>query len=233
MPKRRAFLKSIATVGGLAAAYSGPAAAEFEEQPDDVTITGLPNARTDIETYQPLLDLSNVRVRPSDLYAWKIVGDNYEMDAWYCYWAFYTAQQGVSGEDSHLPDREPVYVAVDDGAVDHIVISDWHYAANVISDPPLYQSTHPKLSVIRPWHGTQTTTSEGEFVSLADMKDEYPSWLVNGWGVDRESVVNPPIVEDRGNWWPEDDQRNHSLAVFWHDLGITSFNPFRLDDWGA
>lgn len=42
-------------------------------------------------------------------------------------------------------------------------------------------------------------------------------------------LVDPAIVEDRGNWWPEEDQRNHRLAVLWHDLGV-GFNPFRLDD---
>lgn len=232
MPTRRQFLTSVAAAGAVGSTYVGPAAAEFSEQPDHVTIDGLDEARADIETYQPLLDLSAVRVRPTDLYAWKITSPEYDYD-WYCYWAFYTAQQGVSAEDSHLPDREPVYVAVADGAVDHIIVSDWHYAAQVVSDPPLYQSTHPKLAVIRPWHGTRTTTTDGEFVSLADMKATYPDWLVNGWGVDRESVVNPPIVADRGNWWPEDQQTDHRLAVLWHNLGITSFNPFRIDDWGA
>ena len=229
MPSRRAILRSVATVGGLAAVYSGPAAAEFDEQPDHVTIYGLDEARSDIETYQPLLDLSALEIRPSNNYAWKITSDEYDYD-WYCYWTFYQAQSGTTAEDSHLPDREPVYVAVDTGEVDHIVISDWHYSAQVVDDPSLYESTHPKLEVIRPWHGTRTTTSEGEFVSLADMKDEYPSWLVNGWNVHRRSVVDPPTAERRGNWWREDDQTNHRLAVLWHELSIPG-NPFRLDDW--
>ncbi|WP_135306372.1 twin-arginine translocation signal domain-containing protein [Haloarcula amylovorans] len=234
MPTRRQFLTGVGSAA-VAVATSSTATAQtdesFSEQPDHVTINGLDEERTAIERYRPLLDLSNVEVRPTDLHAWEVVSEEFDYD-WYCYWAFYTAQQGVRSEDSHLPDREPVYVAVEDGSVDHIIVSDWHYAAEVIEDPELYETTHPRLRVIEPWHGTTPTDSGGEFVSLANMKSTYPDWLANGWNVDRRSVVDPPTAEERGNWWREDDQFNHSLAVWWHDLSVPfDWNPFTIEGW--
>ncbi len=143
---------------------------------------------------------------------------------------FYAVQTGASEEDSHLPDREPVYVGVADGTVETVVTSDWHYSVNQIDDPNLYENDHPRLRVIAPWHGMVDTDSGGTFVTLADMTSVYSDWLVNGWSVNREAVVNPPTAIENGNWWREDDQTNHRLAVLWHDYGFGA-NPFRLDDW--
>lgn len=230
MPTRRQFLTTAATAGVLGSTYAGPAAAEYAEQPDHVTIKGYDEATAAIETYQPLLDLSNVSVTPSRQYAWRVTSDEYDAD-WYCYWAFYSAQQGATSEDSHLPDREPLYVAVTDDGVDRVIHSEWHYSAAVDDDPSLYQDTHPRFRVIEPWHGTTPTTTNGEFVTLGDMTDVYADWLVNSWSVHRPSVVDPSIVEDRGNWWREDDQFNHRLAVLFYELTDGGFVPetFRLD----
>jgi hypothetical protein len=157
MPTRREFLGTAVTATA-ATLLPGLASAEYAEQPDHVTIKGNDEVPNEIETYRPLLDLSNVSVTPSRLYAWKVTSDEYDAD-WYCYWAFYSAQQGVSGggEDSHLPDREPIYLAVTDDGVDRVIHSEWHYSVAIDDNPSLYQDTHPRLRVIEPWHGTTPT----------------------------------------------------------------------------
>ncbi|NLV14372.1 hypothetical protein [Haloarcula argentinensis] len=225
---RRELITGGAVAAGLISAAQQVRAA-FSEQPDHVTIDGYDDAKADIETYQPLLDLSNLEVRPNRQYAWRARSEEYGAD-WYCYWTFYTDQQGIDEADSHLPDREPVYVAVSDGAVDRVVYSTWHYAAETDDDPSQYDSTHPRLQVIAPWHGHQPSESGGEFVTLDDLSGVYGDWLANGWGVDRRSVVDPPHAEDRGNWWPESQQRDHKLAVWFHELtGGWVPDTFRLD----
>lgn len=227
---RRQFVTGGA-VTAAAALFPTPAAAQFSGQPSDVTITGLNDARTEIETYQPLLDLSNLEVRPSKQYAWKATIEDSEFD-YYSYWSFYAQQDGVSGDvDSHLPDREGAVVAVGDDGVDRAIYTTWHYAAETQQDPSLYDGTHPRLEVISPWHGHTPTTASGEFVELGDLEAEYSDWRANGWGVDEQAVLDPEFAESRGNWWPEEDQRNHRLAVLFHDATGGRYVPewARLD----
>ncbi len=150
------------TAGATAAAAAmlPTAAAQYPEQPDDVTITGYDDATADIEQYQPLLDISDLEVEPSRLNAWRVTSDDYEYD-WYCYWVFYAVQTGASEEDSHLPDREPVYVGVSEGSVETVVTSDWHYSVNQIDDPTCTKTTTHDCALSRRGTGWFPRTAAG------------------------------------------------------------------------
>jgi hypothetical protein len=202
---RRQFLASTAAVvGGLSAANSTAAAADpYAEQPDHVTLA-YPESR--LQDYQPLLVTSHLDIPPDYLYAWEASSPERDTDV-LCYWAWYTAgQRGVAGQaDSHVPDREGLYVFVsEDGSVEKVVMDGYHYlAATVPGDTLTYSdSTQPRIHVIEPWHNYRTTTTPGEDVELRDLRDIYPAWLDNGWEVDREAVVDPWTIQTKGDWWP-------------------------------
>lgn len=229
MPTRRQFIAGTVTAGAAILGASVATADRYETQPDDVTIEGYGAVPGAIERYQPLLYLTDETVTPTQ-FSWRATSDEYEYD-WYCYWAYYTAQQGTAESDSHIPDREPIYIGVADGQPEKAIFSDYHHAARIDTSPQVYNDTHWRYRVINPWHGVAETDQAGEFVGLRDLTEIYDDWLANGWGVDRRSVTDPPHVEQRGNWWPEENQRDHRLAVLWHNLGVPLSNPFRLDDW--
>jgi len=102
-----------------------------------------------------------------------------------------------------VPDREPIYVAVDPGtdAVRRVLFDRTHYLVGTTAAPPL-DGDKPLLHVVTPWHQYTTTTEAGQLVELRDLTDRYEAWLGTGWRVDRRSVVDPPSVEPRGHWWP-------------------------------
>lgn len=124
----------------------------------------------------------------------------------YCYWAWYpVGQSGTTDADSHVPDREPVYVEVDLGS-DEVVAVRYdriHCKAGSTTSPPLYGDTHPTLRVIKPWHPYETMTDVGSTEpEFADMHNVYEPWIQNGWKVDQRSVVNLWALLRRGHWWP-------------------------------
>lgn len=174
----------------------------YPKQPSHVTIDGYDAIPSQIEQYQPRLVTRTLDIQPDALYAWRASSPEYEYD-WYCYWAWYSAgQEGATREDSHVPDREPVYVAVDDaGDVARVVYDRIHYFTGTLVNPPLDED-HPLLHVINPWHNYERTQEEGQLIDLRDMTDRYQAWINVGWRVDRRSVVDPPFVEPRGHWWP-------------------------------
>jgi len=226
----------IASAGGLVTAVGlGPPASarQFSEQPDHVTLTGYDDAPDDIDQYRPMLDLSDLEVDPSRIYAWRATSPEYDAD-WYCYIAYYAAQYGVEDADSHYPDREPVYVAVDGGDVDRVLYSEYHYSVGVDDDPALYEGSHPKFGVQRRWHQHFTTEANGTLgVTRGDLTDVYPDWLTNGWRVNRSAVVDPASVESRETWWPDTRaaQTDHTLARAYGSINdrlpVDIGNPFR------
>lgn len=234
MMTRRQFLATL-TSAAAAAGSTMVAGAQFSEQPDHVTISGLSDAQSEIEQYQPLVDYRRLEIEPTAVYGWRATSNEYDYD-WYSYWHWYVKQDAPSNVATHLPDREPITVAVDPGnGVDHVVYSQWHYSAGVDTTPTLYQGTHPNYRSIYPYHHFEPTSSErGQLLTLSDFTDTYDDWLVNGWNVNRRAVVDPPFAEERENWWREDDQFNHRLAVRFHEANemvpINLGNPFRLDD---
>lgn len=201
---RRQFLQ---TLGGAAAAATVSQSAQaqteaYAAKPDHVTLTGYDEIPAEIEQYQPRTVTRTLDITPSAAYAWRATSPEYEYD-WYCYWYWYPAgQTGLSEADSHVPDREPVYVAVDaSGDVRRVLYDQTHYLVGR-ADAPTLDADHSLLHIVNPWHQFQPTTEAGVLADLGDMHDKFGPWLDAGWSVDEASVLNPPHVQSRGHWWP-------------------------------
>lgn len=241
-PSRRQFLQTTAgalarptaVVGTLEATGSTAVrASHVERKPAHVD---LEFDRAFLETYQPCLDLSAVEQNPEDthpsaMYAWKASSREHSTDVG-VYWAEYDYQQGISpfGDDSHFGDHEPVYVLVDSstGDVREVVYSAYHWLRGRTTLPPLYDETHPSLSVVSPWHQYSLGSVEGEFVAveslggdagLADPETEttFEEWLSDEYFHDLFApgvTVNPWTMLSRGHWWAEGRNGVSTNAVF-------------------
>lgn len=200
--QRREFCRTVVTAAALGSVGTAAADGPYETQPDHVTLTGYSDASADIDQYRPLLVTRHLNVQPATVYAWRATSAEYDYD-WYCYWVWYPVQQGATDSDSHVPDREPVYVAVgDDGDVDLVVFDQYHYLVGQTATPPLSDNDRPQLRSIKPWHNYQVSSDAGvDRASMADMHNVYEDWQAAGWGAARRPVVDPPSVLARGHWW--------------------------------
>jgi hypothetical protein len=211
--RRRTFLKTATAAALGGSVVSRALAATYDGQPDHVTLQGTDTAPQLLDQYRPRLVLRDVEITPEALYAWRATSSEYQYD-WFVYFAYYVYQEGISAEDSHFPDREPVYVGVnDDGEIAKVVYDQYHYLAGTTLSPALDDDGRPLLQVIEPWHPYTPTTELGQLVEIADLHDRYQPWLDTGWGVDPESVVDPPRVVERGHWW-DDDQTSLRMTAW-------------------
>ncbi len=206
--KRRQFLRATAAAATLGAAGAVSASVgPYDAQPDHVT---LDETLTDLALHRPLLDTTDVEDPISDppLYGWRARSPRHETDV-YVYMAYYPYQSGLSRADSHVPDREPLYVFVRDRTVvDRVVYDGWHYLAARDEDPRIVDATRPWLSVIAPWHPFRRPTVEEDPAAAIDpevrrLSDVYRAWLDAGWQIDPEMLLNPWAIEQRGHWWAD------------------------------
>jgi len=222
---RRKFLVRAGTAAALGTLATAPATATQPGQPDSVTID-YPQSR--LERYRPRLVLRDVNIQLDALYAWRSASPDYDNVEYLSYWAWYPAQEGGSSSDSHVPDREPVIVVVDEDtdAIQRVFYDELHYLVG--RDPaPATDGGHPLLDVVDPWHPYQPTAESGTLVKVRDLRDRYQAWLDAGWPVDRQSVTDPPTVLARGHWW-EDTAAGVSIRAFQARLGQRlGFVPFR------
>lgn len=214
MMNRRTFLK-LAGASAASLGTVGVTAAEYDTQPRHVTIE-YESVKDELLKYRPLLDLSEVAIRPDDrnpIYAWKHSSPEWDGGdtVYYSYWIWYSdGQRGVSDADSHVPDREPVVVEVDEpsGDVKAVHYDTYHYLVGSDYSPTIYRQDgqqSPAMHVIEPWHNLRpsSSTERGELLDLSDMDDVYEAWLANGWEAHRLSVLAPEEVKYRGNWWAD------------------------------
>jgi hypothetical protein len=162
-----------------------------------------------MKTYRPKLVTGHLEVRPSKQYAWLATSPEEDDDV-YCYWTYYVTQSGFSARDSHYLDREPVYVFVDEaGDVREVIYSAYHWLAgkthvpNTVTDS---DGEHPTFRVAKRYHHYLQTTTEGVFVELEDLDDQFETWLANGWEDDLAvgAAQNPWIMRRRSSWWKDD-----------------------------
>lgn len=227
---RRGLLRygaSIATGATTLTTTSGVVRGDHpQHRPEHVSLSF---PRNWLETYRPRLDLHPSRDNPDDstpeaLFAWRASSTEHETDV-AVYWAAYTFQAGKSpfGTDSHYGDREPVYVFVenDTGEITEVVYSAYHHLRGRITDPPVYDGTHPEFMVVTPWHHYSCgTVRDGEFVDVeslgtsADLDDpsvetEFETWLSDDGfhgHLAPGTVVNPWQMggaTGRQHWWRE------------------------------
>lgn len=223
MPTRRDYLKALAgavAVGSVVG--TATAAPRYDEQHEFVDLE-YDGVTDELLKFRPLLDLRNVEIRPTDVYAWKATSTEQSTDC-YAYWVWYAAgQEGVSDADSHVPDREPVYVFVDEDTreVQKVGYDAYHYLYQEQRAPTLYTASDqesPSLRIVEPWHPyrPQPDTSYGELLDISSMHEVYEPWLDNEWEVHRRAVVNPWSVRSRGHWWADG-----TLGVFSVNGAIT------------
>lgn len=214
---RREFLRSAGAAGLASVAVVGTASAVHDTKGKPAHVT-LSFDEDELETYRPKLVTGHLDVRPSKQYAWLATSPEEDDDA-YCYWTYYVTQRGVTSRDSHFLDREPVYVFVDEdtGEITEVVYSAYHWIARQTRAPLTVTDSdgeHPTLRVAERWHHYLETTEEGVFVELADLNDQFDTWLSNGWEDDLAigAAQNPWIMRRRGSWWKDD--ASGSLSQF-------------------
>ncbi|WP_424015039.1 hypothetical protein ACOZ35_03250 [Halorubrum xinjiangense] len=179
------------------------------------------------EQYQPYLSLDHVEVSPDGLYCAVYESPDHDTDV-IAYWARYPVQFGYTNADSHVGDREPIYVHVDDqtGEIDKVVYSAYHYYAGETSSPQMAEvngSDYPSLYVFEPHHHyAPRTFTTGElvdvkpFVSNSNLDaSASQDWVSNGWDVNHDAIVDPWSISAGDNWWPDDSYDGRLSAVYW------------------
>lgn len=226
MVTRRQVLTGLgaATLGsGVASASHAPDGEYAATKPAHVTIDF---DRAALERYRPALDLGDSdRSRFHGLYGWRATSPEYDLD-WHVYWAYWTHQTGVTDYDSHLGDREPVYVGVRDGEVQTVLFSAYHWLKGSTAGAaiPLTDGTHPSLYVVAPWHHYSVgTPGQGILPDVSDLgaSDGLSAWLANGLDEDLVpgSCHDPARMLAEGDWWRND---------FGGDLQVLQLRAFRL-----
>lgn len=218
---------NLAAVVILAASlwYVSPVAAQKDTIPAHANCS---YDRENVAEYVPEYEIDHLEIEPSAIYAAEFESTEFETDI-YVYWAQYPYQAGVTEEDSHAGDHEPVYVLVDEstGAIERIQFSAYHYLKGTSTAPPTNASGHPELFVNRPYHHyTSQTIEDGETPQLRDFCGTYESWYANGWEASREAVLNPWSMRTRDHWWSEGRFGFSFRAIRWQiQRQLVDFNP--------
>jgi hypothetical protein len=199
---------------GVTALSGGAAAAASREPPEHVTITDDPAA---IRPWQPRLSWSmypSESQEPLGCYAVRASSPEHDTDCIVA-WHSYAQQHGVTGEDSHPGDHEPVYVFFDPstGDVTEVVYSVFHWRAGsslpggvrlVDTDSGGQQ---PVLEVVTPWHHHLPVVSgadtSGRTFELRSLSEHLDAWLINGLDdpLRPDQPYNPWRMCEAANWW--------------------------------
>jgi hypothetical protein len=201
--KRRHYLKTLgATATALAVAPSSTSAAgPYRDQPEYVSLVYNESV---LEEFRPLVVTRTLDVTIDPLYGWVATSAEQDLNC-AVYFGWRPTQAGVSEYDSHPGDREPIYVFYNPNTreVDEVVVDGYHYIASryPASSLSFTDGTHARFQAVNPWAFYRSTAEEGVNIDLANLHNRYETWIDNGWGVHRESVVNPWTIRERGHWW--------------------------------
>lgn len=237
---RRDLLKYLgaAALGGAAA--SAPASASHDRDiPPYVTLSYDEEL---IRQYQPLLVLNGVENRPTGYHAVYVESAESDLDVIVGF-NYYLYQAGVdpAGRDSHLGDREPVYIYIDSASGEPIKVqySAYHWYENTQYYQDLRTDStgkRAKLQVVPRWHHhvTYDGWQEGETLEVFDLRESFPSWLDNGLEEElhQGAVYNPTEeMQQRDYWWADGAQNwmERSLASVYLVLGVRGASQTDLD----
>lgn len=181
------------------------------ERPDGVSCT---YDESDLREYQPETYLGHLDVEPTASYGGVYSSANRDTDV-YVYFLRYARQDGLTSVDSHVRDREPVYVMVDDetGAVERVVFSVYHYLKAVAEPSSLSMNgSHARLYVVNPWHQYLPwreheflpSVGDGTRVELKNYCEAVDRWHANGWLASEAATTNPWTMRDRDSWWADE-----------------------------
>jgi len=181
-------------------AVAGAASAVGADQPDRPVCT---YDESELQAYQPETAIGHLDIQPTASYAGIFTSPARETTI-YVYFLRYPRQEGATAVDSHVDDREPVYVLVDDrtGDVQRVLYSEYHYAkgAGTPSQLPM-NGSHVRLHVVEPWHQYVPSPAPGARVRLANYCEAVDSWHANGWRASEAATTDPWTMTDRDSWW--------------------------------
>lgn len=240
---RRALLRAGAgalAAGTLATRAAADGAQEHQNtQPPYVSLTYDEEL---IREYQPLLVLSQVKHKPTGYHAAVLRSSESDVSIIVGF-NKYLVQEGVdvSGADSHLGDREPVYIYVDEAAGEPLKVqySAYHWYSNSVRWRDLSTDStgkRAKLRVIPRWHHHMTYhgSLEGETIPVRNLLESYPDWLRNGLSEE----IHPGAVYNAGEemqhreyWWRDGSQTllERILARVYLSVGIRGASETDLD----
>lgn len=211
---------ALVATGGLAGRSSATEhAPHWREKPDHVTID---YSQSSMEKYRPRLEIHHLDVEPTAFYGWRASSPEHETDA-YVYFLKFPTQRGISALDSHMHDREPFYVFVDEdsGDVQEVVYSGYHWFRAGNTQPPTDGDTHVTARVVHPHHHYVLSSASAirEDVPVESLVDEFDIWLSNGWGESLHpgAATNPWVMRSRESWWREKDWKD-SIALTIYEM---------------
>ena len=170
-----------------------------------------------LKTYQPETAVDHLAVQPTASYAAIYSSPERATDV-YVYFLRYSHQEGVTAVDSHLQDREPVYVLVDErtGEVERVVFSVYHYVKETGTPSTLpMNGSHVRLRVVEPWHQYLPTTDAGSRVRLKNYCEAVDRWHADGWAASVEATTNPWSMLDRKSWWADNSVGMSLAEQYW------------------
>lgn len=169
-----------------------------------------------LQNYKPRLQLFHIpsERRPQYLAGWKATSPEHDTDVavFFCY---YSTQVGLTIWDSHLHDREPIYVFVDSttGEIEEVLYTGYHWFKAETNDPPL-DGDRPVFHVVHPWnHYMEHPSPETAYlddVEVEPLTDRFDVWLRNGWNESLHpgAATNPWIMRSRESWWRQKDWKD-------------------------
>lgn len=197
---------AVASTAGVAPAVGSP-----QSDPGDCTYD-----EGELREYQPETAVDHLDVKPTASYGG--IFSSPERDATvYVYFLYYETQDGVTPLDSHDPDREPVYVVVDDdsGEIERVQYSAYHYVKGAATPSNLSTNgSHVQLRAVEPWHHYRPAAVAGSYPDLKNYCTAVDRWTADGWGAASEAVKEPWTMRERASWWPEDSLRETAASGY-------------------
>ncbi len=201
-----------------------------------------------LKRHQPMLMMApTTREQNKGIYGYVAKSPDRDTDA-LCYWSQLTHQNGLPfvNSDSHLGDHEPIYVFVnsDDGSVEEIVYSAYHWfagseeittPATQLASSRANEPTHPVLSVSEQWHNySYDADASGAFTTLKSWPEVRSSWVNNGFfnPANVAAIENPWKMRDLSGWW-EQGSIDGMVAGVYAEIGSTLgwYGAEQADSW--
>lgn len=227
---RRDVLKaSVAVAVGSTALATAPSGASAREAPDHVTVS-YDDAL--IQRYQPELVLDGVEPLPSAFHALHAESSRSSLNAVYGF-TKYPYQSGVSQQDSHLGDHEPIIVWYDQstGDVERIDYAAYHWFRGTAGPSAIQfadgKQRKPVMRVDQSYHHYYLYQGElpGSELERRNLLNSIETW--RNEGLDEELAPSQPndpwAMLSRESWWRHNagNWLDATLKSLWFNLGLS------------